>query len=215
MSDSSDLEETKVKACAVIGAHEIYNSKFGATSAGIIIASIVMALFQKSFWPFAIGVVVSFVVSYFIRLSCYRRVERATGLPRFAQDQVLALYKRDNQFAAGIDHALNEAGRSIIRENESSGSQYSPERLSQIVSSYPSVDGEITARETVFRLDFDDERRRQIMPFHRWGREFMQREEFDIWKDLSQGTISDTEAIERITDLMEKYYGMVYPLKHS
>ena len=108
MTEESDVDETKAKTCIAICMHERTNKKFGAMSAGIIIASIVIAFIQGSFWPFVIGIVVSFFMSYLIRLSCYRRVEQATGLPRVAQDHVLGLYKHDKQFAAAVDRAIQE-----------------------------------------------------------------------------------------------------------
>lgn len=91
--------------------------------------------------------------------------------------------------------------------------KYSPENLASIVALHRSVLNEVMARDTVFRLHFDDDKRRNTMPYAHWGREFMQQEDFDIWVMLNERKISETEAIERITDVMEKYYGMPYSLR--
>lgn len=91
--------------------------------------------------------------------------------------------------------------------------KYSPENLASIVALHPSVLNEIMAREAVFRADFDDDKSRNTMPFAHWGREFMQQEEFEIWVILNERKISESEAVERITDVMEKYYGEPYPLR--
>lgn len=225
MAESDDVEETKAKTCIALAMHATTNQKFGAMSAGIIIASIVIALLQKSFWPFVIGVVVSFSISYFMRLSCYRHVERITGLPRIAQDHLLNLYKTDQQFAAAVERARDDVAQGTSKHPsrhgnaESSSSteaparQYSPETLALILDLFPSVLGELQAREAVFRGDFDDNKRRSIIPFGHLGRKFMQQEEFDIWIMLSECKISESQAIERITDIMEKYYGAPYPLR--
>lgn len=108
MNESDEVEATKAKTCAVIAMHTTTNQKFGAMSAGIIIASIVIALIQKTFWPFFAGVIGSFLISYLIRLSCYRRVENTTGLPRLVQDHLLSMYKNDKQFAAAVEHARSD-----------------------------------------------------------------------------------------------------------
>lgn len=115
MTESDDVEATKTKTCVAIAMHTTTNEKFGATSAGIIVAFIIIAFIQKSFWPFVIGIVVSFFISYLMRLSCYRRVERATGLPRFAQDHILNLYKTDKQSAAAVERARSNATENTSR----------------------------------------------------------------------------------------------------
>lgn len=206
MSELDEVEATKAKTWVTIAMHETTNQKFGAMSAGIIIVSIVIGLINKSFWPFVIGVIVSFVVSYVIRLSCYRRVQRTTGLPRVAQDHLLALYKNDKNFAAAVERGRND-------DTENIKVKYSPENLASIVALHRSVLNEIVARDTVFRANFDDSERRKAMPFAHWGREFMQQEEFDVWVKLNERKISANEAVEEITDVMEKYYGTPYPLR--
>lgn len=91
--------------------------------------------------------------------------------------------------------------------------RYSPEGLASIVKLHRAVLNETMARDAVFMADLNEEEIRKIMPFAHWGREFMAQEEFDIWVLLNQDKILDNEAIERITDIMEKYYGKPYPLK--
>lgn len=110
MNESSEVEETKAKACAIIGMHATASKKYGAMSAGVIIASVVIAIIARSFWPIVIGVIASYCVSYLIKLSCYRRAEQATGLSRAAQDHIMGLYKHDKQFAAAVERARAEAG---------------------------------------------------------------------------------------------------------
>ena len=91
--------------------------------------------------------------------------------------------------------------------------KYSPENLASIVALHRNVLNEIMARDAVFRLEFDDKKSRNTMPFAHWGREFMQQEDFDIWVLLNEGKISESEAIDRITDIMEEYYDLPYPLR--
>lgn len=103
MSEVDQEANTKAQGCVVAAMHANTDEKFGAMSAGIIIASIAIAFFQKSFWPFVIGVVFSFFASYLLRLACFRRVEQETGLPRSIQEHFMRLYKHDKQFAAEVD----------------------------------------------------------------------------------------------------------------
>ncbi|MBK8114665.1 MAG: hypothetical protein IPK44_09095 [Candidatus Accumulibacter sp.] len=103
MSEADQDANTKAQGRIVASMHANTDEKFGAMSAGIIIASIATAYFQKSFWHFVIGVVISFFASYLLRLACFRRVEQKTGLPRSIQEHFMRLYKNDKQFAAEVD----------------------------------------------------------------------------------------------------------------
>ena len=103
MSEFGQDANTKAQGCVVAAMHANTDEKFGTISAGIIIASIAIAFFQKSFWPFVIGVVISFFASYLLRLSCFRRVEQKTGLPKSIQEHFIRLYKHDKQFAGEVD----------------------------------------------------------------------------------------------------------------
>ena len=44
------------------------------------------------------------------------------------------------------------------------------------------------------------------------GRKGLKQEEFELWLML-QKDLSEKEAIEKMTDLMERYYGQRYPLR--
>jgi len=103
MSEVDQDANTKAQGCVAAAMHANNDEKFGAISAGIIVASIAIAYFQKSFWHFAIGVVISFFASYLLRLACFRRVEKKTGLPESIQEHFMRLYKNDKQFAAEVD----------------------------------------------------------------------------------------------------------------
>ncbi len=91
--------------------------------------------------------------------------------------------------------------------------EYSQEILVAIVQAHPSVMNEIEARDVVFRLKFNDEKRRQIAPWMMLGRKGLQQEEFELWLSLQTSESSEEEAIEKMTDLMERYYGQRYPLR--
>jgi hypothetical protein len=45
------------------------------------------------------------------------------------------------------------------------------------------------------------------------GRKALQQEDFDLWVKLHNKEITDLQATEMMTDLMEKYYGQKYPLR--
>ena len=91
--------------------------------------------------------------------------------------------------------------------------KYSAETLVAIVQAQPSMMNEIEARDVVFRQKFDAEKRREIAPWIMLGREDFQQEEFELWLSLQANELSENEAIEKITDLMERYYGQRYPLR--
>jgi len=91
--------------------------------------------------------------------------------------------------------------------------EYSQEMLVAIVQAHPSVKNEIEARDVVFRQKFDDEKRRQIAPWIMLGREGLQQEEFELWLSLQTSGFSEEEAIEKMTNLMERYYGQRYSLR--
>ena len=91
--------------------------------------------------------------------------------------------------------------------------EYSQETFNSIVQAHPSVLNEIEARDVFFRQKFDDDKRRQISPWIMLGRKSLQQEEFEIWVSLQANDISANKAIEKMTDLMERYYGQRYPLR--
>ena len=67
---------------------------------------------------------------------------------------------------------------------------------------FPKFDNEIWSREMVFRQDFDDKKWMETPPFYSHA----------IYNKLSNGEITEEEAIEEWTLLMEEYYGVKYPL---
>lgn len=91
--------------------------------------------------------------------------------------------------------------------------EYSEDVIVEIVRANLGVYHEIEARDVVFRRKFDSEKRRQTTPWTMLGRKAFQQEDFDIWVKLHNKEITDSQAIEMMTDLMEKHYGQKYPLR--
>jgi len=91
--------------------------------------------------------------------------------------------------------------------------EYSEKTFVAIIQAHPSVLNEIEARDAVFRLDFDDDKRRQIASWNMLGRQALQQEEFDVWLSLHAAELSEREAVEKISELMARYYGKNYPLR--
>ena len=92
--------------------------------------------------------------------------------------------------------------------------EYSLETFISIVRTHISMKNEIEARDTVFRMKFDIEKRRQIAPWFSQERNSLRQEEFDIWHSLQENKFSEKETIEKITGLMEQYYGQRYSLQN-
>lgn len=103
MDEPNQDEKIEMQGCAAVAMHLEANEKFGKASSSIIIVAIIVSIFNESFWPIAIGVVISFFVSYFIRHSCFRYLERTTGMPRDVQSSFLLRYKSDKEFATKVD----------------------------------------------------------------------------------------------------------------
>lgn len=114
MNEPSQDDKIEMQGCLAAAMHLEANEKFGKISAGIIIASIIISIFKGSFWPIATGVVISFFVSYFIRHSCFRHLERTTGMPRDAQTYFMLRYKSDKEFAAKVD-VIHKGASSVAR----------------------------------------------------------------------------------------------------
>jgi hypothetical protein len=93
--------------------------------------------------------------------------------------------------------------------------EYSMEKLMAIVQAHPQVFREIEARDTVFRRKFDTAKLRGIPPWIMLGRYEFDKEEFDLWVKLQNNDITNFQAIEMMTDLMERYYGQKYPLRRE
>lgn len=81
---------------------------------------------------------------------------------------------------------------------------------------FPNIDGELERRDTVFRIDLDDAERRQRAPWgNLLGRKVLLREESDICARLLAEEITEAQAIESMTDLMEQYYDQKYSLSRN
>ena len=93
--------------------------------------------------------------------------------------------------------------------------KYSEDKFCEIAQSHVQLFNELEARDVVFRYEFNTEERRQLAPWIMLGRERFQQEEFDICIKLQEKIISEIEALEQITKLMERYYGKKYPLKSN
>ena len=116
MDDASQDEKIEMQGCAAAALHLEANDRFGKISATIIIVAIIFSIFNESFWPIAIGVVISFFVSYFIRQSCFRYLERSTGMPASIQSHFLLRYKLDKEFAERVD-AMHKNTSGISRSD--------------------------------------------------------------------------------------------------
>ncbi len=73
---------------------------------------------------------------------------------------------------------------------------------------FPKLLKEFRGRDSVFRMNFDEQKSRAIAPFTMHTSEAEQK----IWDALLKGTISEAAALEELTMLMEQYYGVEYPL---
>lgn len=83
---------------------------------------------------------------------------------------------------------------------------------SKLVQNHMNVFNEIERRDVVFRMKFDFDKRSSILPQIAGIDEFHNKE-IKIWQKLDNNDISDSDAIERITDFMEEYYDKKYPLR--
>lgn len=78
---------------------------------------------------------------------------------------------------------------------------------------FPRLNNELEARDTVFRRKFDSDERRSMPPWLApFGKDGIEGENDALWQQLFDGRISEEEALEAMTDLMERYYGRKYPL---
>ncbi len=81
---------------------------------------------------------------------------------------------------------------------------------------FPDLINELEARDTVFRMDFDSAKRRQKAPWlASFGKGDMQKEDEALWQKLVTGLISEEDALSSMTDLMERYYSVHYPLDRA
>lgn len=78
-------------------------------------------------------------------------------------------------------------------------------------SEYPRLANELNPRDVVFRMDFDDKKRQEMPPFTSEQCPYNEKH-LQIWAKLFEGKITEEEALEEITLLMEEYYGKKYSL---
>lgn len=78
--------------------------------------------------------------------------------------------------------------------------------ISEIVKRHLGTFYEIEARETVLRRHLTCEQRRATLPWIAYGRSRLQQEEFELWRGLDSGEISEAEMLSRTDALMMNYY---------
>src|SRR3989344_8983073 len=76
---------------------------------------------------------------------------------------------------------------------------------------FPRLANELNPRDTVFRMDFNDQQRREKPPFTSEDCPFKEKH-FAVWDRLFEGELTKEGALEEITQLMEEYYGSKYTL---
>jgi hypothetical protein len=78
---------------------------------------------------------------------------------------------------------------------------------------FPQLINELEARDTLFRREFDSDERRSIAPWIApFGKGGIESKNDALWESLFEDRILEEEALEAMTDLMERYYGRKYPL---
>jgi hypothetical protein len=96
-------EAMELQGCLTVAMHEKAKQRMGRLSFVIILASLIISLIWGIFWPFIIGLVMSFLISYYIWSSCFRYLEHKTGMPRSVQMYFRSRYKQDEVFAAKVN----------------------------------------------------------------------------------------------------------------
>jgi hypothetical protein len=81
-------------------------------------------------------------------------------------------------------------------------------------SVYRELLNELEARDVVFRSDLDEEANEKKMPWLMFGArgDEIEAEDLAIWQQLFKGAITEEQALNMMTDLMEKYFGQPYPI---
>lgn len=88
---------------------------------------------------------------------------------------------------------------------------YSDEQYS-IAQRFQEVAGEIEARDVNFRNELRSLDKELPAPWIMKGRTELKEEEMQVWRRLDRGELSEEEAINEFTKLMEEYYDLAYPL---
>ncbi len=85
-------------------------------------------------------------------------------------------------------------------------------KVLEIIKKHNNVYQEIERRDVVFRFDFDQAKRRKIFPYA-FGIDKINDAENTIWIQLGNKELTESQAIEKITDLLENYYETKFPLR--
>ncbi len=93
-------EDTDLYAVA---RHLEANRKTGKIVQYIILICVLVAIFEKSFWPLAIGICLCAITFYVLISSSMRRVEKETGISIYLQSILSRRYKSDPEYAAKVD----------------------------------------------------------------------------------------------------------------
>lgn len=109
--EPSTAELMELQGCMAAAMHEKAKQRMGRLSAAVILVSIVISLLLGSFWPFVIGLAMSFLISYYIWSSCFRYLEHETGMPRAVQMQFKIRYRQDRAFAEKVDSIFPQMQR--------------------------------------------------------------------------------------------------------
>jgi len=80
------------------------------------------------------------------------------------------------------------------------------EEITTIVKRHLKVFYEVEAEDTVCRFNFTSKERKNISPWIMRSRSDYQLEEYEIWQNLDDGVISDTQALTKFICLMNTYY---------
>lgn len=88
---------------------------------------------------------------------------------------------------------------------EKTGADYGHE-ITALVKSHLNVYHEVEAMDSVFRFRLNEKTSKTKSPWIMLGRRELQLEELQVWRELDKGEISDAQAIEKFSRLMERYY---------
>lgn len=89
-----------------------------------------------------------------------------------------------------------------------------PRQNYNYIEDYPRLAGELGPRDVVFRADFDEEKLFSMPPFISEQCPMVEKH-LQVWDRLYAGEITEDQALEQITRLMEEYYGTKYPLQRT
>ena len=103
MDAPSQDEKVQMAARHAVVMHLEAYRKIGMLVTIVVIATVIAAIIASSFWPFAIAVVISISIYFYVIQSCLRFVERQTGMPQELQAFFNNRYTTDVQFKKEVD----------------------------------------------------------------------------------------------------------------